>query len=323
MTLIFKDPYERLLLTADGDAGDAAGGGSGDTPAQPTPTGTPPATPAPVTEDTIRTAIDQALQPYKTQIADLQTTNAILQGMVRGVAAGQAPSPATPAAPAAPALPSKDEFINNMNADPVGTLMNLIRDHVQPDINRRIDGVQTGVRQEQTARQQVTDAISADRNAAVEIATQWEEQSPERQLFDQYGEEELLKLCPAVILNGRKMPDPQVFRPGMLEQAALRAERRLAREGKLPRQPAPATGAGNGQRVVQFPRASRSSTGAPQGNEAITPKTIDDLVSMGKMTTDQAEAARRNSKRWQLSEDRFVANWLEAEKDNPNYGTGL
>jgi|SRR5215472_9533251 len=322
---LIKDFLCNYYCSIDEPSGTGGGAGQGDAGSGSTPnpsaTGEPvPASPpTPLGEDRVNAMIEQALQPYRDRIADLQSTNVIMQGMLRD---RQPATPAAPAEPAAPTLPDKDRFIEAMNADPAGTILDLVRRHISPEVDSKVSGAVQGVRNEGQARDTMARAIADDQRAALEVATQWDEQSPERQLFDTYGEEELLRLCPTTIVNGKRMPDPRVFRPGMLEQAALRAERRMRAEGKVASTPQP-TNANAARNIVQFPRASRSSVGAPSGAEPTAPKSIDDLVSQGKLTSDEAAIAKRNCKRWDMTEERFVYNWLESVKENSHYGTGL
>ncbi len=321
--------FNNWILSIDDPAGDqgggagGAGGEGGGSGAEGAEGADAPAGGKGITQEQLSQMIDKAVKPLQDRIADLHSTNVILQGMVRDSGQSSA-QPATPAASAAPALPDKDKFIDDMNRDPVGTLLTLIDTHVAPKLNQRVDQVKTETQQEQAARQQLERAIGSDQSAALEIANQWTDGSDERALFDQYGEEELGKLCPTVMVNGKRMPDPRVFRPGMIEQAALRAERRLRAEGKIPAPAVAANGNSNTNRVVQFPRANpKPSPGAPQGGAPAPAKTIDDLVSQGKLSASDATIAKSNCRKWQMDESRFVANFLDMERENPHYGSGL
>jgi hypothetical protein len=297
----------------DSGAGDQGGeGGQGDG-------GAPKA--ESLTKEGIALLVSEQMKPLHEKIGELTSENVNLRNAMRSGAG--VPRRAEPeiVKEEPPKLPTKDEFLAQMNADPVTTIKTIIESIVNPQLDKRITAATSGVKAESEAREAFMRDAEGDRTNALSVASTYE--GDLRTEYDKLGDQELRAI--AASRGGR-------YQVGDLELAANRAERKMRQAGKLPNANSNGNGSGNGNNDTRFsfqrnnPKSSSGAgAGNGNGNGAGAPgaiKTIDDLVAHNKMTKDEAEGARKNNKKWGLSDEDFVKSYMEAEKDNPRFGTG-
>jgi hypothetical protein len=266
--------------------------------------------PEALTADSVRAIVADSVRPLHETIGQLRERNTSLEALLRTRDEERRPEPVQSTGPAAP---SKEEFLEKMNADPYGTIRGLIEDVANPLVTNASTKTRNEITSEQKQNQALLSAAEQDRLATLDIANEYGEPgSPERDKFDDLANDALKEITGRF---GR-------YIPGHLEQAAARAERKM--------RAASTNGNGNrGTNVRPFNRNPvRSSTGATGGDAGAggpptIAKTIDDLVAQKHLSTDEATEVRHNIKKWNLSEEKYVKNWLEASKENPRYGTGV
>lgn len=275
-----------------------------------------------LTREGIAAIVAQQMGPLHEKNGELTSEIVNLRAQLRSQGQ-QPPREVRPEIVAEPKIPkTKEEFLDKMNADPVGTILSIINETVNPRIDEKVKTATSGTRAEIDARDAFMREAEADRQQALEIATTYE--GDLREEMNKLADTELRKI--AATRGGR-------YLPGDLETAAMRVDRKMRAAGKQPNAGqgnGNGNGNGNGDGAPRFPRNPRSSTGAGNGSgdggagsPPTVAKTIDDLVTMGKLTKDEAEGARRNNKKWGIDDATFIKNWNEAAAVNPRFGTGV
>lgn len=280
---------------AGGDAGGEGGEGEGNKPAA-------------LTEESVRALIAETVRPLHETIGQLRERNTSYEALLR---TRDEERRAEPTRTTEPTAPSKEEFLEKMNADPYGTIRGLIEEVASPLVTSATTKTRNEITSENKQNQALMSAAEQDRLATLDIANEFGEPgTPDRDKFDDLANDALKEITGRF---GR-------YIPGHLEQAAARAERKMRQQG---------TNGNRGTNVRPLVRNSvRSSTGAASGDGGAggppaVAKTIDDLVAQKHLSVDEAAEAKRNIKKWNLSEDKYVKNWIEASKENPRYGTGV
>lgn len=235
-----------------------------------------------------------------------------------------------PTPPPAPPQPTEEQLLESLKKDPLGTIKNIAADVA----SRTAKQVREELSGQITSRTQATEANirrqDALRQAAVEVKNEFADiyNDPKlseafdleagQEIFRMYGDDWAKHMSPADPMN-----------------AASRVYARWARSGKLAQTQAHANGGTNGgdaggsrtpslREIVRSAPTGGSSdrvagtAGAPRGDGRRTPTT---LAELGYTQTEQV-AARKVMKDYGMTEAQWVANYLAASQDDPNFGRG-
>lgn len=291
-----------------GPEGDAGGSGTGTegaegAGAQPSPS---------LTMEQVTAAVNEAVGPLKTQLSETKGENRVLQAAL--LEARRQPAQVQQAVPKKEwSPPAKDAFIAEMNADPGAAVAKLVREIVEPLVEERVRGASTETQSAIEKRERVLAAFEGDRQTTVNLYGEYVDHAEHGPEFQSVANGEFAKI---VQQRGQAMP-------GDFELAASRALRILQKGGKflngIAATQAKLQNENNGRVVNIFKPTNpvTSSAGGPGAKIGI--KTIDDLE---QLSAEEKSQAKSNCRKWGLSEEAFVRNYVEAAKENPYYGTG-
>ncbi len=229
----------------------------------------------------------------------------------------QAPAPAP--AVAKPQPMTDDQLIEALNKNPLGTVRSIAAqaaEEAATKVREELGGRVESVRAETAQQAQFRSRLEAEYNG---IKSEYADIYGDPKLGPEFDLE-----CGDEIRSMLGQDWQKNFRPTDPRSAADRVYARWLKKGKLAATPVAQNGTAptNLREIIRQPVThsdrSTSSAGARTNNGSAVPRTVAELG----LTGTEQRAALRVMKDMGLSEATYVANWLAASKDNPNFGKG-